>query len=72
VLELGVGTGRIAVPIAAAGVHVVASTCRRELDVARERADLAAVEVDLPSANARPPSPPTLGPAAGRCAASSC
>ena len=56
VLELGVGTGRIAVPIAAAGVHVVGvDLSAGMLDVARERADLAAVEVDLRLGDMRDP-----------------
>jgi SAM-dependent methyltransferase len=48
VLELGVGTGRIAVPIAAAGVRVVGvDSSEGMLEVARERAAAAGVEVDL-------------------------
>ncbi|HEY8646950.1 MAG TPA: class I SAM-dependent methyltransferase, partial [Gaiellaceae bacterium] len=47
-LELGVGTGRIAVPAAAAGISVVGvDTSAGMLEVARERAELAGVEVDL-------------------------
>jgi len=50
VLELGVGTGRIAVPTAAAGVQVVGvDASPGMLDVCRERAELAEVAdlVDL-------------------------
>ena len=44
VLELGVGTGRIAVPVALAGVAVVGvDTSAGMLEVARERAELAGV-----------------------------
>jgi SAM-dependent methyltransferase len=58
VLELGVGTGRIAVPIAAAGVHVVGvDTSAGMLEVARERAELAgaAALVDLRQGDMRDP-----------------
>ncbi len=56
VLELGVGTGRIAVPIAAAGVHVVGvDLSAGMLDVARERAELAGVELDLRHGDMRDP-----------------
>ena len=45
VLELGVGTGRIAVPIALAGIRVVGvDSSDGMLEVARERAALAGVE----------------------------
>jgi SAM-dependent methyltransferase len=50
VVELGVGTGRIAVPTAAAGVRVIGvDSSPGMLDVCRERADLAGVTglVDL-------------------------
>ncbi len=48
VLELGVGTGRIAIPIAAAGVRIVGvDLSAGMLEVARERAALAGVSVDL-------------------------
>jgi len=48
VLELGVGTGRIAIPIAAAGIEVVGvDLSERMLEVAGERAELAGVTVDL-------------------------
>jgi SAM-dependent methyltransferase len=44
VVELGVGTGRIAVPTAAAGVRVIGvDTSPGMLDVCRERAELAGV-----------------------------
>lgn len=56
VLELGVGTGRIAVPIAAAGVPVVGvDLSEGMLDVARERAALVGVAVDLRQGDMRSP-----------------
>jgi len=56
VLELGVGTGRIAVPIAAAGIEVVGvDLSAGMLEVARERAKLAGVEVDLRQGDMRDP-----------------
>ena len=56
VLELGVGTGRIAVPVAAAGIAVVGvDTSAGMLEVARERAELAAVAVDLRHGDMREP-----------------
>jgi len=56
VLELGVGTGRIAVPIAAAGVSVVGvDLSAGMLEVARESAALAAVSVDLRQGDMRDP-----------------
>ena len=56
VLELGVGTGRIAVPIASAGIRVVGvDTSAGMLEVARERAALAAVDVDLRLGDMRDP-----------------
>jgi SAM-dependent methyltransferase len=56
VLELGVGTGRVAVPIAAAGVEVVGvDISAGMLEVARERAALAAVPVDLRLGDMRDP-----------------
>jgi SAM-dependent methyltransferase len=56
VLELGVGTGRVAVPIAAAGIEVVGvDLSPGMLDVARERAELAGVAVDLRSGDMRDP-----------------
>ena len=56
VLELGVGTGRIAVPVAAAGIHVVGvDLSEGMLEVARERAALAGVEVDLRQGDMRDP-----------------
>jgi SAM-dependent methyltransferase len=56
VLELGVGTGRIAVPIASAGIRVVGvDTSAGMLQVARERAELAAAEVDLRLGDMREP-----------------
>jgi SAM-dependent methyltransferase len=45
VVELGVGTGRIAVPIAAEGIPVIGvDSSKGMLDVCRERASLAGVE----------------------------
>ena len=56
VLELGVGTGRIAVPIAAAGIEVVGvDLSAGMLDVARERATLAGVRLDLRRGDMRQP-----------------
>jgi SAM-dependent methyltransferase len=56
VLELGVGTARIAVPIAAAGIPVVGvDLSTGMLEVARERADLAAVALDLRQGDMRDP-----------------
>jgi len=56
VLELGVGTGRIAVPVAAAGVRIVGvDLSTGMLEVARERAALAGVEVDLRHGDMRDP-----------------
>src|SRR3954463_8594607 len=56
VLELGVGTGRIAVPVAAAGIEVVGvDTSAGMLEVARERAELAGVQVDLRQGDMRDP-----------------
>jgi SAM-dependent methyltransferase len=57
-LELGVGTGRIAVPVAAAGVPVVGvDSSRGMLEVGRERAELAGVAglVDLRHGDMRDP-----------------
>ena len=48
VVELGVGTGRIAVPIAADGIRVIGvDSSRGMLEVCARRAALAGVEVDL-------------------------
>jgi SAM-dependent methyltransferase len=56
VLELGVGTGRIAVPIAAAGVRVVGvDLSEGMLGVARERAEAMGVEIDLRQGDMRDP-----------------
>jgi SAM-dependent methyltransferase len=56
VLELGVGTGRIAVPIAAVGVPVVGvDLSEGMLGVAGERAELAGVELDLRRGDMRDP-----------------
>ena len=58
VVELGVGTGRIAVPTALAGVHVIGvDSSQGMLDVARERAELAGVSelVDLRYGDLRDP-----------------
>lgn len=58
VLELGVGTGRIAVPVAASGVPVLGiDTSAGMLDIARERAELAGVAdlVELRQGDMRDP-----------------
>jgi SAM-dependent methyltransferase len=56
VLELGVGTGRIAVPVAATGIEVVGvDLSAGMLEVARERAELAGVSVDLRQGDMRDP-----------------
>jgi len=56
VLELGVGTGRIAIPIALAGVPVVGvDSSEGMLAVARERAELAGAAVDLRYGDLRQP-----------------
>jgi SAM-dependent methyltransferase len=56
VLELGVGTGRIAVPIAAAGVRVVGvDSSEGMLAVAAEQARHAGVELDLRFGDLRDP-----------------
>jgi SAM-dependent methyltransferase len=48
VVELGVGTGRVAIPIAADGIRVIGvDSSRRMLDVCARRAALVAVDVDL-------------------------
>jgi len=56
VVELGVGTGRIAVPIAAEGIRVIGiDSSRAMLDVCARRAALAGVEVDLRRGDLRTP-----------------
>jgi SAM-dependent methyltransferase len=56
VLELGVGTGRIAVPIAAAGVRIVGvDSSEGMLAVAGEQARRAGVELDLRFGDLREP-----------------
>lgn len=56
VLELGVGTGRIAVPIAALGIEVVGiDTSAGMLEVARERAELAGARVEFRQGDMRDP-----------------
>ena len=48
IVELGVGTGRIAIPIAADGLHVIGvDSSRGMLDICARRAALAGVELDL-------------------------
>jgi SAM-dependent methyltransferase len=48
VVELGIGTGRIAVPIAERGIHVIGvDSSRAMLEACRRRAEAAGVEVDL-------------------------
>jgi len=61
VVELGVGTGRIAIPLAADGMEVIGvDSSEGMLAVARERAALAGVEVDLRYGDLR--DPPVQGP----------
>jgi SAM-dependent methyltransferase len=56
VVELGVGTGRIAVPIAADGIRVIGvDSSRGMLDVCARRAALAGVELDLRAGDLREP-----------------
>ena len=56
VVELGVGTGRIAVPIAADGIRVIGvDSSRRMLDVCARRAALAGVDLDLRLGDLRDP-----------------
>ena len=56
VLELGVGTGRIAVPVAAAGIEVIGvDLSAGMLEVAREAAELAGVAIDLRRGDMRDP-----------------
>jgi SAM-dependent methyltransferase len=61
VVELGVGTGRIAIPIAADGIEVVGvDSSEGMLAVARERAEEAGVGIDLRYGDLR--DPPVEGP----------
>ena len=56
VVELGVGTGRIAVPIAADGIRVIGiDSSRGMLDICARRAALAGVELDLRVGDLREP-----------------
>lgn len=56
VVELGVGTGRIAVPIAADGIRVIGvDSSRGMLEVCARRAALAGVDVDLRVGDLREP-----------------
>jgi SAM-dependent methyltransferase len=56
VVELGVGTGRIAVPIAVEGIRVIGiDSSAGMLEVARERGELAGVELDLRFGDLRDP-----------------
>jgi SAM-dependent methyltransferase len=56
VVELGVGTGRIAVPTACAGISVIGvDASEGMLEVAREQAELAGVELDLRYGDLRQP-----------------
>src|SRR6476469_1720161 len=56
VVELGVGTGRIAVPIAADGIRVIGvDSSRGMLEVCARRAALAGVSVDLRLGDERVP-----------------
>ena len=61
VVELGVGTGRIAIPIAADGIQVIGvDSSEGMLEVARERAEEAGVQLDLRYGDLR--DPPVVGP----------
>src|SRR5262249_9369891 len=65
VLELGVGTGRIAIPIAASDIEVVGvDLSAGMLEVAREQAELAGVSLDLRQGDLR--GPPGGGGCGGR------
>jgi SAM-dependent methyltransferase len=56
VVELGIGTGRIAVPIAVEGIPVIGiDSSEGMLAIARERAELAGVELDLRLGDLREP-----------------
>jgi SAM-dependent methyltransferase len=56
VVELAVGTGRIAIPIAASGVPVIGvDSSRGMLEVCRRHAELAGVEIDLRFGDLRDP-----------------
>jgi SAM-dependent methyltransferase len=56
VVELGVGTGRIAVPIAADGIRVIGvDSSRGMLEVCARRATLAGVDIDLRVGDLREP-----------------
>jgi SAM-dependent methyltransferase len=56
VVDLGVGTGRIAIPIAAAGIRVIGvDTSRGMLEVCARRAALAGVQLDLREGDLRSP-----------------
>jgi SAM-dependent methyltransferase len=56
VIELGVGTGRIAVPIASDGIRVIGvDSSRAMLDVCADRAALAGADVDLRLGDLRDP-----------------
>ena len=56
VVELGVGTGRIAIPIAADGIKVIGiDSSEGMLEVAREQAELAGVVLDLRHGDFRDP-----------------
>jgi SAM-dependent methyltransferase len=56
VVELGVGTGRIAVPIAADGIRVIGvDSSRAMLDLCARRAALAGVQLDLRVGDLREP-----------------
>jgi SAM-dependent methyltransferase len=56
VVELAVGTGRIAVPIASDGIRVIGiDSSPGMLEVARERAELSGVELDLRLGDLRDP-----------------
>jgi SAM-dependent methyltransferase len=69
VVELGVGTGRIAVPIAQAGVRVIGvDSSARMIEACRKRAAAAAVELDLRLGDLQaPPVDPAEGVQAVLC-----
>jgi SAM-dependent methyltransferase len=65
VIELGVGTGRIAVPVAAAGVAVIGvDSSAGMLEICREQAELAGVDGLLDLRLGDYSSPPVAGPVA--------
>ena len=69
VVELGVGTGRIAVPIAESGIQVIGvDSSLGMIEACRQRAEAASVEVDLRHGDFRsPPVDPAEGVQAVLC-----